>query len=843
MKKFVLLLCFPTLIFAQLDDVLEQRVIVSANFPFKSATLLIVLQEGQNEMTRPLIVAEGFDAGSIIDPEVRFGATDIFSFENSIDRSGSTLQGLVDPTFFSRSYDLIYVNWDNGVAALQDNSEVLEAVINWVNANKAPNAAPNVLLGQSMGGVIGRYTLARMEEEQPGTNPHDVALFIAHDAPMQGANTPIGIQHFTRHLYNSYINTPAAAIAEVVIPFAVNTGLAELISDALNRQFLLDTSVTDQASPGDLLTIQDTPAAVQLNYQWVNFNEQVTTGIHEAWQEDLNRFPYPKFSRNIAISNGNECAIDHGFAPSAQLIDITAESSPEFLADLLTVLYVPLVGVLTNQIELAILSAIPGKSKFNFNFDISTSPNVGSTSRQVYFGRIRYRKNLLWIVPVQHTITERNKSAPSGVLPYDSFSGGSFNLLNVTEDLPSFIAGDVNFLQDSYGFIPVVSALDIKRNDQDVTPNDYLRTYAGGQTPEPALTSGFHNFIVDANTTAPINSEHISFQARNGNWLAAELNAINNPGLDPEIFDCSFVCEAMEIIGQPILCTEDTYTVDLKRDATVIWSAEPAGIVTPTCTSCETTSFKNAGNNGRRVTLVATVSSQECGVNGLRVTRTIDVGRPATPTSLQGPSIVNTGALVTYQGSTAMGATSYEWRLPYPYRVVTSYDYSGGEWQMRANNSYSQHQAFTGYNRSSGYIQLAGQNRCGTGGAKLLYVEHYSPSSDDGVNGPKPGGEIPLVGDPATYRPSTGIALAPNPAAIDISFGVVPVSIPDEQQPTTIYRILLYDQTYRGIVDYSFGENGLTFGSFAVPDVADGTYLVVIATDIGNVAKNLIIAR
>lgn len=145
--------------------------------------------ETNNRITRPLIIAEGLDTGKFTAPEDFGGETTLQNFINDVNASQSNdLENLLIRNN-TQSYDLIYIDWERGMADLRDNSGVLEEVIKWVNANKTTTAESNVLLGQSMGGVIGRYTLARMENTQ-ATNPsapdHDVRLFIAHDSPMQG---------------------------------------------------------------------------------------------------------------------------------------------------------------------------------------------------------------------------------------------------------------------------------------------------------------------------------------------------------------------------------------------------------------------------------------------------------------------------------------------------------------------------------------------------------------------------------------------------------------------------------------------------------------------------------
>jgi hypothetical protein len=153
------------------------------NGNFGSAMLQIDDAGDDSVITRPLIIAEGFDSG-LAGQENEFGENDISSFVRSVNRANSgnletLLTGGTDVDFQTgdQDYDIIYVNWDNPRAHLQLNAYVLEAVINWVNQEKEPNADQNVVLGQSMGGVIARYALADMEDDL--NLDHDTKLYIS----------------------------------------------------------------------------------------------------------------------------------------------------------------------------------------------------------------------------------------------------------------------------------------------------------------------------------------------------------------------------------------------------------------------------------------------------------------------------------------------------------------------------------------------------------------------------------------------------------------------------------------------------------------------------------------
>jgi len=136
-------------------------------------------------LRRPLIVAEGFDPGWITSPEEPEGENTFAGFVRSVRNSGSfALQNLIadafDPNAVSQ-YDLVYINWRNGTDFLQRNALVLEEVIREVNRLKQPLDGvmqPNVVLGSSMGGVIARMAIGRMDRGEGTQN--GAGGFAAH---------------------------------------------------------------------------------------------------------------------------------------------------------------------------------------------------------------------------------------------------------------------------------------------------------------------------------------------------------------------------------------------------------------------------------------------------------------------------------------------------------------------------------------------------------------------------------------------------------------------------------------------------------------------------------------
>ena len=205
-----------------------------------------------------------------------------------------------------------------------------------------------------------------------------------------------------------------------------------------------------------------------------------------------------------------------------------------------------------------------------------------------------------------------------------------------------------------------------------------------------------------------------------------------------------------DIAGNNVVCPNNTYTytvTGLPTGASVSWSTSSnIQIVNSTSNSVTVTTSSN-GQSGQIF----------LNVNGAVSERDVWLGRPATPSRLSGPSLVNTGAIVRYSTGIVNGATSYEWRLPYPYNTVSNFNYFGQGWELQLPATGIQITAFTGYAKNSGYIQVWGKNECGNGGAKLLSVSHATPG------GSKPGGGGIPVNSFGGNDSTNNFVIYPNP--------------------------------------------------------------------------------
>lgn len=213
---------------------------------------------------KPLIVAEGYDSG--LNPgKDGLGEAKWKTFlENYTNAESFSLIGELS------TYDIIYINWESGADYLQRNAYLLQDIIKYVNRRKAESGStePNVVLGQSMGGVIARYALRDMENRN---EDHQTRLYISQDAPHQGAH----------------------------IPQAVLIAANDVAYDVPSIYFALASRKTMRNNVRAMLQAAGTQQLVK------EVNE--SSGLFDDWQQELRDMGYPQKTRNIAMSNGSGC--------------------------------------------------------------------------------------------------------------------------------------------------------------------------------------------------------------------------------------------------------------------------------------------------------------------------------------------------------------------------------------------------------------------------------------------------------------------------------------------------------------------------------------------------------
>lgn len=784
--------------------------------PAGTATIELYDFNNDGVITRPVIIAEGFDGN--IDPENDNGDTDAETFAFDIARSNSTLETqFLIPVFTGSNmtdvtplYDIIYVNWDDSFAPIQSNAFVLEAVINTVNAIKTEDTQ-NIVWGQSMGGLVARYALKDMENLG---QDHDTKLYISHDSPHRGANVPVSLQFMMRHIMNDIMSMPLGDMA---------VGISD-----------------DAASLVDLGEMFGSDAAKQMLIYYINEDYNLDTAVHDAWLEELDLMGYPELTRNVAVSNGGHCAEPQDIQPMEEFIKVSGYLQAGALTDLVLTMSGVGLGVITENFMVGFLGVIPGGNNFDVDFWAKALPLSGIP--QIYRGKLTYRKKILYLVDATETITEVNKNAPANLVPLDHYPGGYYEI-TVNEHEPynggNFGQHIINQLVDQFllndnvsievnpyfDFIPTPSALDVGQGDVGLVTADYFATYNAAAPPAAPKNIPFNNFTTTHNTvftggdiiSAGSNEKHISINPRNGNWLNAEIN----DGVPNQVFNCSFSCTS-EINGPAIACNGSTFSLPAGFDS-YTWSidAQHQIYITITGQSTRTISVSSSNYSGP-FTLSVVGQSGNCG--NVRLTKEIYLGVPAPNiqgiycASVSGSCYVTTPPSNNYFMFTLTAPpgsydsnTTWEWQ-----KISGNFDFLGNGGLYNSDHVYGQtaNLYLDGANPTTSPLSFKVRmiNECDSSPWRTYtWNDGTTPNNNPGSNG---------------Y-----FTLSPNPAISYLNVTMTNTTYPAPAGtlfPAEIYAIPPIAGALKTTTIYFNGPGQTTSGSFNDLSGLAGTYLVRI---------------
>jgi len=536
------------------------------------ATVSISYGEGNNTgfLQKPLIVLEGFDVWHITnpeEPEQDYQLSDYLKGQLATSLL-SPFDSVIATQFRLEGYDLVFVNWARGATYIQEHAYLVAQILQWVNQNKAfgGSTEPNVLLGYSMGGLVGRYVLAAMEQDNyyiQNNIHHDVRLFASIDAPHQGAVVPLGAMAMVQHL--------GASTFKTAWPFKRNRPFTDLSPD-LRAGYISYNSLA---------------AKQMLRYRVVGNNNnglRIDSTAHTQFMQELRGLGYPQQSRNIALSNGSQCGRGQDLGFDQNLLTLNGPLKSTLAADALLLYYKRYYYPKAANFMLALYS-FTGKNnsqslpefvanfapigfwanqfstyELDLDFRINSMDSPG-TNNQVYLGKIvLVKKWFLGLIKIRKTYAEQSLNAPANMLRWEQAPGGAVtddfidinNELLTYKDLPKEVVRIVaeQFVSvPNHNFVPTVSALDLGQGQATYTEADLYRDY-GPQNPPPlSLASPFDAIF----TASRENESHILSTALNATWLFTQIN--QNPFTE----NCQTWCNSEpEIITNDILCQGDT---------------------------------------------------------------------------------------------------------------------------------------------------------------------------------------------------------------------------------------------------------------------------------------------
>jgi len=189
-------------------------------------------------------------------------------------------------------YTFVVVSWHDPYADMEDNAMRIVMLLEQLKCKQTDQKPqPFVVIGESMGGLIGRYALSYMESAQYDNNNspwicdkrlrHNTRLFITFDSPHQGANIPLGVQQLYRHLlpftylFSSYT-------------IGIGHQYATLLDGKASKQMLLYHVETDLAPGAPISASPYGPSPYKVQFD----------------QDLKNIGNYPRLCKLVALSNG-----------------------------------------------------------------------------------------------------------------------------------------------------------------------------------------------------------------------------------------------------------------------------------------------------------------------------------------------------------------------------------------------------------------------------------------------------------------------------------------------------------------------------------------------------------
>jgi hypothetical protein len=177
---------------------------------------------------------------------------------------------ILSKRLYEENYDLIFVDFRDGAGDMFANGNALIKVIQYIDQTMESANGISVL-GASMGGLLARYAIRRMEMEGCDVC---VKLYGTFDSPHQGANAPLGLQYAVRFIKDESV--------EAYYGYQV-------LQRPASQQMLIDCIIPDSE------------------------NERT------RWQGWLDLNGQPQNCRKIAITNGSNSGKSLGFNPEEQI--------------------------------------------------------------------------------------------------------------------------------------------------------------------------------------------------------------------------------------------------------------------------------------------------------------------------------------------------------------------------------------------------------------------------------------------------------------------------------------------------------------------------------------------
>lgn len=424
------------------------------------------------KIRKALIVAEGYDVNHLI-PSVSDTKIDNF-LENYWNAEFGTINvpyniygSTLIQTLDANGYDIVYLDYNNGVDDIKRNAKLLEAAIDTINKHKENNEI-NVVMGISMGGLVARYALRDMELNN---REHNAIKFISIDTPHKGANVPVGAQALVRQLQ----------------PFILLTYVVEgMIGKKLIDDIALQT-----------ILLLNSPATKQLLTYYVSPDFTYDNSVHNTFYNEMESMGFPRKCQIMAITDGagNETK---SYNPETNIASYNLNIS-KLINDALNQFF--------TDNKIPIKNLISSNSEVVFSLQINALPD--KQVKSVYNTEIYIKKKILWFITVESHISLGSLNSTSDMVALDGAPGGTYDIDAFGSQIPDEIKNYVH--QTKFCFIPTTSALCLS-NWKEMLNNNLTTTnlYANGTCPfEYYFTQTENKFHTRFNEAASFLFDHL----------------------------------------------------------------------------------------------------------------------------------------------------------------------------------------------------------------------------------------------------------------------------------------------------------------------------------------------
>ncbi|MBZ9599559.1 esterase/lipase family protein [Streptomyces yangpuensis] len=219
----------------------------------------------RRQLIRPVILSDGFSSGS-----------------SELDRLWNGLEENGDYRFVSELHatgrDVIILGYNDRTASIKANADT---VIDCIRRTLAERVGRSKLVvgGFSMGGMVTRYALAKMEHD-PALPDHETALHLSYDSPHHGGWLPVSLQAFIHFATDNFGDAPV--VGEFIRLFSG----------------LLNSPAAKQMARWHIAKADDTPAPAPERVAFLRELEELG-----GW---------PRSVRKIGVANGVDTGTGNG---------------------------------------------------------------------------------------------------------------------------------------------------------------------------------------------------------------------------------------------------------------------------------------------------------------------------------------------------------------------------------------------------------------------------------------------------------------------------------------------------------------------------------------------------